>query len=51
MKATEKNPTITKRKPTGRYASVEAFRQAKLQQALEATKHVDWNKLQIHIDK
>lgn len=46
MKATEKTPTITKRK-IGRYASVEAFRQAKVHEAVEATKHVDWDKLQI----
>ena len=46
MKATAKIPTITKRKSIGRYASVEAFRQAKVHEAVEATKHVDWDKLQ-----
>jgi hypothetical protein len=32
-------------KQTGQYESLEAFRKAKMLEAIEATKHIDWDQV------
>lgn len=42
---TEQSPRVKdKTSKYGQYKSVESFRKAKLQEAIEETKHIDWDK-------